>query len=104
MLTAIKAQRARVADAGAVAFGQAFAVDVHAAARHVHIGMAVGADIERRGFAAMEQARVNPRILAYAQSALRAVGVDDETQAAALAGFVKTRLLIAGPSAGGRWS
>ena len=56
-------QRLFVADAHAVAFAERHAVDRHAAACHVHVGKAVRRQFQRRAFIAVEQARVDPRVL-----------------------------------------
>ena len=78
----------------AVAFAERHAVDRHAAACHVHVGKAVRRQFQRRAFIAVEQARVDPRVLPDLQRTGVAVRRDDEGELAALVVGRDVRLLI----------
>src|SRR5581483_1258322 len=93
--SAAQLQHTFVADLGTVACGKALTVQHHTTACDVHVPeMAVG-QLETHRFPAIEQRRVQPRILVNLHRSLRTIGRSDQAQHRALVLRAEGLLLVA---------
>src|SRR3990167_10329455 len=83
-----------------VAFLQALAVKLNAAARHMDVGVAIRCQFQAGTFVSVEQAGIHPRVLAHFQRTVGTLWRDDQLQAPTLLRFSEMLLLIARFGAG----